>query len=133
MYIHRGTKIYFILASLSASVVQIQHYSAFLFEMSYIMCIRLIPVRMACPREGHSYGHNSTKVYNVLIVMYIGFFLSILAIEELICARVFMLVSTAGHVALFPLLHQPAGEILMLHVLCLKTGICHVHTSLACR
>ena len=37
-------------------------------------------------------------------------FLSILAIEELACARVFMLVSTAGHIALFPLLYQPTGE-----------------------
>ena len=37
-------------------------------------------------------------------------FLSVLAIEELACARVFMLVSTAGHIALFPLLYQPAGN-----------------------
>lgn len=40
---------------------------------------------------------------------FLGFF-SILAVEDLRCAQVFILVSTAGHVALFPLLYQPAGK-----------------------
>ena len=31
--------------------------------------------------------------------------------EDTKSARVFMLISTAGHIALFPLLYQPAGEL----------------------
>lgn len=64
----------------------------------------------------------------VSILLLIVFVFSILVIEEWRCARVFMLVSTAGHVALFPLLYQPAGEIL--YVLCLKTHLYLVHTFL---
>ena len=51
------------------------------------------------------------------VVHYI-LFPSILAIEEYNCARVFVLVSTAGHVALFPLLYKPAGKVIVV-LLCL--------------
>lgn len=101
--------------------------------MSCTLCIRLVPVWMARPREGHPYGHNSAEVsiymHDSLFTMYV-FFLSVLAIEGLTYARVFMLVSTAGHIALFPLLYQPAGE--MLYALCLEPDVCHVHTFLPC-
>lgn len=53
--------------------------------------------------------------------LYAVFFLSMLAIDELRCARVFMLVSTAGHIALFPLLYQPAGK--LFYVLCCETSM----------
>ena len=55
------------------------------------------------------------------------FFSSLLAIEELSCARVFMLVSTAGHVALFPLLYQPAGKVVCVCVcvcVCVRVCVC---------
>ncbi|XP_065884238.1 dolichyl pyrophosphate Glc1Man9GlcNAc2 alpha-1,3-glucosyltransferase-like isoform X2 [Dysidea avara] len=46
--------------------------------------------------------------------------LSILAVEDTKSARVFMLISTAGHIALFPLLYQPAE-------LPIKISLCFVY------